>query len=31
MPMFEQLKKQVPVNSKKFLTPQDLDMNFWGL
>ena len=21
MPMFEQLKKQVPVNSKQFLTP----------
>ena len=33
MPMFEQLKKQVPVNSKQFLTPhkKDLDMNFLGL
>ena len=31
MPMFEQLKKQVPVNSKQFLTPhyKGLDMNFW--
>ena len=29
--MFEQLKKQVPVNSKDFLTPHYLDMNFLGL
>ena len=33
MTMFEQLKKQVPVNSKIFLTPhkKGLDMNFLGL
>ena len=33
MPMFEQLKKQVPVNSKNVLTPhqKDIDMNFLEL